>query len=76
MLALAAEPAARVYSAEYHSRHELPANPTLQTALAGLVHKEIIGRGRDGEYHIIEPFLADWLKREQSDYGATRRRLA
>ena len=76
MLALAGEPAARVYSSEYHARHELPANPTLQTALAGLVHKEIIGRGRDGEYHIIEPFLADWLEREQSDYGAARRRLA
>jgi uncharacterized protein len=66
MLALAEEPAARIYSADYQSRHELPANPTLQTALAGLVHKEIVGRSRDGEYRIIEPFLADWLEREQS----------
>jgi hypothetical protein len=66
MLALTEEPAAHIYSADYHSRHELPANPTLQTALAGLVHKEIVGRSRDGEYRIIEPFLADWLEREQS----------
>jgi hypothetical protein len=73
MLALAEEPAARVYSAEYRSRHELPANPTLQTALAGLVQKEIVGRSRDGEHRIIEPFLADWLEREQSDYGTARK---
>jgi uncharacterized protein len=73
MLALAEEPAARVYSSDYHSRHELPANPTLQTALAGLIQKEIVGRTREGEHRIIEPFLADWLEREQSDYGAARK---
>jgi hypothetical protein len=64
MLALADEPARGVYSSDYHSRHELPANPTLQTALAGLVHKEIVGRNAAGEYVLIEPFLADWLERE------------
>ena len=73
MLALAEEPAARVYSSDYHSRHELPANPTLQTALAGLIQKEIVGRTREGEHRIIEPFLADWFEREQSDYGAARK---
>ena len=34
LLALAEEPAASPYSAEYHERHDLPANPTLQSALA------------------------------------------
>ena len=48
LLALADEPTARVYSADYHSRHELPPNPTLQTALAALVRKELVGRGDDG----------------------------
>jgi hypothetical protein len=67
MLALAAEPTRSVYAAAYHERHELPRHPTLQTALAGLIRKEIAGRGADGEYLLIEPFLAEWLHREQRD---------
>ena len=69
MLALADEPSRSLYSSDYHSRHELSANPTLQTALAGLVKKEIAGLNGDGEYCVIEPFYAEWLKREQRDYG-------
>jgi hypothetical protein len=68
MLALADDPTSSIYSADYHERHELPANPTLQTALAGLIRKEIAGRDADGEYRVIEPFLAEWLIREQRDY--------
>jgi hypothetical protein len=66
LLALADEPTAGVYSAAYHERHELPPTPTLQTALAGLVRKEIVGRGEEREYRIVEPFLSEWLLREQS----------
>ena len=65
LLALADEPTRSVYSADYHERHELPATPTLQTALAGLIRKEIVGRGEEREYRIIEPFLSEWLLREQ-----------
>ncbi len=65
MLALAEEPTRGIYSAAYHRRHELPPNPTLQTALTGLVNKEIAGRGEDSEHRLIEPFLAEWLRREQ-----------
>jgi hypothetical protein len=61
MLALATEPTRSVYSAGYHSRHELPATPTLQTALAGLTKKEIVGRNGDGEHCVIEPFFSEWL---------------
>lgn len=68
MLALAVEPTRSVYSAEYHERHELPRNPTLQTALAALLRKEIAGRDAGGEYRVLEPFLAEWLQREQRDY--------
>lgn len=71
MLALAEEPTAGVYAAGYHSRHELPANPTLQIALSGLIKKEIVGRNGEGEHCIVEPFLAEWLEREQSG-GAGR----
>jgi uncharacterized protein len=69
MLALADEPTASPYSAAYHDRHELPANPTLQTALTGLIKKEIAGRDAEGDYCVIEPFLAEWLQREQRDYA-------
>ena len=69
MLALADEPTRGLYSADYHSHQELPANPTLQTALAGLMRKELVGRNADGEYCVIEPFLAEWLQREGRDYG-------
>jgi uncharacterized protein len=66
LLALAEEPTRGVYAAEYHARHELPATPTLQTALAGLIRKELVGRAEGGgEYRVIEPFLAEWLLREQ-----------
>lgn len=65
LLALAAEPTRSPYAAEYHARHELPATPTLQTALAGLQRKELVARGRDRAYRVIEPFLAEWLLREQ-----------
>jgi hypothetical protein len=67
MLALSDEPTSSLYSAAYHERHELPGNPTLQTALAGLIRKEIAGRDVDGDYRVIEPFLAEWLQREQRD---------
>jgi len=65
MQALAAEPTDGVYSAGYHERHELPANPTLQTALRALINKEMVGRDAAGDYRVIEPFLAQWLLREQ-----------
>jgi hypothetical protein len=73
MLALAADPTRSVYSSDYRSRHELPATPTLQTALAGLSRKEIVGRIGDGEHSVIEPFFAEWLEREQHEYGVDRR---
>jgi hypothetical protein len=61
MLALAQEPTQHVYASDYHARHDLPATPTLQTALAGLIKKELAGRNDQSEYCLIEPFLADWL---------------
>jgi len=73
MLALAAAPARSVYSSDYRSTHDLPPTPTLQTALAALSKKEIIGRTGDGEYSVIEPFFAEWLRREQREYGVDRR---
>ena len=72
-VSLAAEPTPSPYAAVYHERHELPANPTLQNALVGLIKKELVGRSEGGEYLIIEPFLARWIEREQEDYGVAAR---
>jgi hypothetical protein len=69
LIALAEEPTGSPYAAAYHERHDLPANPTLQNALVGLIKKELVARSEGGEYHIIEPFLAAWIEREQDDYG-------
>jgi hypothetical protein len=69
LLAFAEDPTASIYSADYHARHHLPANPTLQTAVKTLLAKELVGRGEGGVYRIVEPFLAEWLAREQRGYG-------
>jgi hypothetical protein len=66
LLALADEPTRSPYGADYHARHELPPNPSLQRALEALVREELAGREEDGEYRLIEPFLAEWLLREAS----------
>jgi AAA+ ATPase superfamily predicted ATPase len=66
MLALAEEPTRSLYAADYAERRDLPAKPALQRAIGALVTKEIAGRGRDRVYGIIEPFFADWLRKEQA----------
>jgi hypothetical protein len=68
MLALAAEPTDSIYSASYRERHDLPGNPTVQTALDALIAREVVGRDSSGDLAIIEPFLAQWLGREQRGY--------
>ena len=68
MLALAEEPTGSIYAASYRERHELPPNPTLQTALDALIAREVVGRDSSGQLTIVEPFLAEWLGREQRGY--------
>ena len=68
VLALAEEPTPSVYAEEYKLRHGLPSNPSLQTALAALVRREVVGRDEEGAYAIVEPFFGEWLKREQREY--------
>ncbi|MBD0316894.1 MAG: ATP-binding protein [Thermoleophilia bacterium] len=66
MLALAFEPSARLYSEDYRARHGLPASTFVQRALVALSREEIVGRESDDRaYRIVEPFLAEWLRREQ-----------
>jgi hypothetical protein len=65
MLALADEPAEAVYSASYRGRHELPGPSSVGIALQALEKKEIAGRAEDGTRVLVEPFLGEWLRREQ-----------
>ena len=58
--ALAREPG-RPFTAAYRARHQLPAATNVQKALRALEKREIVA-GSKGEYRIVEPFLADWLR--------------
>ena len=66
MLALAEEPTGSLYAASYAEAHDLPPKPALQRAIGALLTKEIAARGADRVYRIVEPFFADWLRREQA----------
>ena len=72
LLALASEPTAGIYASAYRERHPLPPTPTLQTAVKTLVARELVARDEDGTYRIVEPFFAEWLEREQREYGVPR----
>ena len=74
MVALAEETTSSPYSAAYRERHELPSTPTLQTALDALLRREIVARDGAGEYVVAEPFLVEWLRREQHRGGIPRLR--
>jgi hypothetical protein len=65
LLALADEPGP-VYSGEYQGRHDLRSSSHVQRASTALVKEEIVGRGEGGDYLIVEPFLAEWIRRGQS----------
>jgi hypothetical protein len=64
--ALAVEQPGRPLSGEYRRRHSLPVSATVQTALAALGALELVGRLDRGEYRIVEPFLAEWITRNES----------
>ena len=52
-------------ASEYRRRHGLPGPSSVQRALAALSKDELVGRDGSGEYRIAEPFLAEWLRREE-----------
>jgi hypothetical protein len=60
--ALAVEPG-RPLGGEYRRRHGLPGASSVQRALEALVKDELVVKDGRGEYHIAEPFLAEWLQR-------------
>ena len=71
LLALAVEPG-RVFSGQYRREHRLPAATNIQKSLSALVRRELVAKGEDDRYRIIEPFLADWVTRTQLKSTAVR----
>ena len=65
MAALAIDPTSTPYGSEFRAEHDLPAPSTLQSAFVALERREIAGRTEDGLVAIVEPFFADWIRREQ-----------
>ena len=61
--ALAVEPGP-LYGADYRRRHGLPAASSVQRAAGALEGRELVARGAGG-HEICEPFLADWIRREE-----------
>ena len=68
LIALAQEPAG-AYGEDYRRRHDLPSPSHVQRAAGELVKEEVVGREPKGSLRIVEPFFAEWVTREQADYG-------
>ena len=62
--ALAAEPGP-VYGEDYRRRHGLPSASGVQRAVGALEDQELVARG-PAAHEICEPFLAAWVRREQT----------
>jgi hypothetical protein len=62
--ALAREPG-RPLTGEYRRRHGLPGPSSVQRALDAVVKDELVTRDERGEYRIAEPFLGEWLRRDE-----------
>jgi uncharacterized protein len=63
VLAALAEEPGRVFSADYRRRHGLPAATNIQRGISSLVRQELAAKDAEGRYEIVEPFLADWVRR-------------
>jgi hypothetical protein len=69
LVALASEPTKGLYHEDYRAGHALPASGSIPNALKQLERDELVGRDEQGDYAIVEPFFAEWLKRERLGYG-------
>jgi hypothetical protein len=68
LLALRQGPA-NVYAEETRARTGLPAPTFVQRAVTGLLREDVVEKTPDGRYTIAEPFLGEWLVREQAGLG-------
>lgn len=66
LLALANEHPGRPLSDDYQRRHNLPVTAAIQAALDSLTRAELVTRLERGEYGFAEPFLGEWILRNES----------
>jgi AAA+ ATPase superfamily predicted ATPase len=69
LIALADGPQS-IYTVEFRERYGFPSNAHVQRAAKTLVAQELVGQSESKAYMIIEPFLVEWIKREQKPLGA------
>ena len=65
LLALRAGPAS-LYAEETRLSAGLPAPTFVQRAVSALVREDVLEKDTDGRYRIAEPFLAEWIGREEA----------
>ena len=65
LLALAREGPGAPLGSGYRRRHGLAGGPSVQKALTALMRRELVVRRARGEYAIAEPFLAEWILRNE-----------
>ena len=62
-----------LYAEETRIRFGLPAATFVQRATKSLTREDVVEQGDDGRYLLAEPFLAEWLEREQRGSFAAQR---
>jgi AAA+ ATPase superfamily predicted ATPase len=73
LIALADGPQS-IYTVEFRESYGFPSNSYVQRAVKTLVAQELVGQAENRAYLIVEPFLAEWIKREQRPFVVARRR--
>jgi hypothetical protein len=73
LIALADGPQS-IYTVEFRENYGFPSNSYVQRAAKTLVAQELVGQSEDRAYLIIEPFLAEWIRREQKPFAASAQR--
>ena len=68
LLALRSGPLS-LYSEETRTREGLPTPTFVQRAVGSLSRDDIVEKAPDGRYRLAEPFLREWLDREQGGSG-------
>jgi hypothetical protein len=71
LIALADGPQ-KIYTAEFRESYGFPSNSYVQRAVKTLVAQELVGQSENRAYLIIEPFLAEWVRREQQPFASVR----
>ncbi len=57
-----------IYTVDFRESYGFPSNSYVQRAVKTLVAQELVGQADDRAYLIIEPFLAEWITREQRPF--------